>query len=317
MLTPALDARFQEPQGWRWGSFKNSQGLKIRFGTVTPENGIPSATVVILPGRGEFAEKYFETAHDLLKQDFSVWIMDWQGQGGSERPLPATPQRGVSPPFEYHVQDLHQFILEQVNATNADRIPMIMIAQSMGAHLGLRYLHKHPGIFKSAALSAPMLGLQATKSIPSCVALLLTKILSLFAKNSYAFGQHDWQPNAGELVSHDPYRSKIQKMWFESAPELRVGGVTNGWLYHALSSCKMMRRPDILRSIQTPCLIVKAGQETLIDNRAIDHAATLLPHVTFLNLSESGHEPLMETDTVRDAFFTAFRKLALETLKSF
>ena len=47
----------------------------------------PRGTVAILGGRGEFIEKYFEVAEDLLSRGLAVATMDWRGQGGSERPL--------------------------------------------------------------------------------------------------------------------------------------------------------------------------------------------------------------------------------------
>ena len=44
-------------------------------------------TVIVCPGRTEFIEKYFEVGRELQKMGFAVLILDWPGQGLSERLL--------------------------------------------------------------------------------------------------------------------------------------------------------------------------------------------------------------------------------------
>lgn len=84
---PDLEDRFLPPAEWRWHIFKNAKGRTLRFGSVFPENKVPEAVVIGLQGLGEFNEKYFELAHDLVKRGIAFWMMDWQGQGKSERHL--------------------------------------------------------------------------------------------------------------------------------------------------------------------------------------------------------------------------------------
>ena len=50
-------------------------------------------TVVIIGGRGDFAERYFETMRELMARGFAVASVDLRGQGGSER-LHRNPYRG-------------------------------------------------------------------------------------------------------------------------------------------------------------------------------------------------------------------------------
>jgi hypothetical protein len=81
---PALETRFLEPAGWRWGFITNGKGKKLRYGMVMPQNGKPDAVVVVLPGLSEFSEKYFEIASAMLAR---------AGLAGSGkiRPLPRQP----------------------------------------------------------------------------------------------------------------------------------------------------------------------------------------------------------------------------------
>ena len=144
---PDLEDRFLPPPGWRWHQFKNAKGRSLRFGSVFPENRVPEAIVIALEGLSEFSEKYFEVAHDLLKMDCAFWVLDWQGQGKSQRHL-KNPHKRHSSSFDEDVADLHFFIQEYVkhSAVHPDvgRIPLVMLGHSMGANIGLHYLHRHP-----------------------------------------------------------------------------------------------------------------------------------------------------------------------------
>ncbi len=317
---PHLEPRFLEPRGWRWHTLKTRQNKNLRFGTAFPDSRLPSAIIVILPGRAECAEKYFEIARDLLKRNLSVWILEWQGQGLSDRFIPQYPQRGHSLSFEQHVEDLQEFILEYVKHAcvhpDVGRIPMAMLAHSMGANIGLRYLHKNPGVFEAAAMTAPLLGIPAVDKIPA--GTIVARALSLLAGKSYAFQQKDWNPEPDPdnpvLYSTDPVRNEIFNAWLKSNPGLRVGGVTFGWIYNALSSCFFLRNPAVLNAIKTPCLIALAGKENLVDNDASRKASLHLPHARLLEFPGAGHEILMERDEVRSQFLDAFMLLIKETI---
>ncbi|MBP7721370.1 MAG: alpha/beta hydrolase [Alphaproteobacteria bacterium] len=311
LVPPQLEERFLEPPGWQWGTFKNKQGCSLRFGFVSPQK--PVAITVLLPGRNEYAEKYFEVARDLLKNDLAVWILEWQGQGLSQRLIEPYPQRCHSRAFIHHADDLHAFIEAHIKPAG---LPILMLAHSMGANIGTRFLDKYPGVFAAAAMTSPMYGILAVSKIPAAPVVSFT--LSLLAGKKYAFGQKDWsdENDGEEILSFDPVRSKIYHAWLRDNPELRSGGATFGWVYNAFASCRFLQRPGVLESIRTPCLIGVAGKEKIVDNNAIRIAASRFPRVRLLELPESGHEILMERDDTRNQFLRAFLVLVRENLKS-
>ena len=45
----------------------------------------PRGTFIILGGRGDFIERYFETTRELMARGFAVAVLDMRGQGGSQR----------------------------------------------------------------------------------------------------------------------------------------------------------------------------------------------------------------------------------------
>ena len=54
-------------------------------------------TIVLLTGRSDYMERYFETMRDLVARGFCVASFDWRGQGGSDRRQAA--QRHVPAPM--------------------------------------------------------------------------------------------------------------------------------------------------------------------------------------------------------------------------
>ena len=74
------------PGGLNVGEIKTSDGVKLRYAV---SDGPPGrrGTVCIFPGRADFIERFFETINDLHARGFAVSILDWRGQGGSQRML--------------------------------------------------------------------------------------------------------------------------------------------------------------------------------------------------------------------------------------
>src|SRR6187431_1557143 len=73
------------PEGARVGTFKTSDGVKLRYALFPKGPGAPKGTICLVHGRTEFIEKYFETIADFQSRGFAVATFDWRGQGGSQR----------------------------------------------------------------------------------------------------------------------------------------------------------------------------------------------------------------------------------------
>lgn len=328
--TPDLEPRFRQPEGWRWHNFTNPKGRKLRFGAVSPKSRIPDAVVVCLPGLSEFAEKYFEVANDLLDRNLAFWILDWQGQGHSDRHL-KNPHKRHSSGFDDDLADLHYFIMEYVKHASVHpdvgRIPLVMLAHSMGGNIGLRYLIDHPDMFACAAFSAPMTGIAATHALPLSIAVDVSALLRECFNMSYVFGGRDWSPHERDAESHtlfssDPVRAAIHNAWCQADPALQVGNVTFGWLNHALRSCAALQHAMGRNPVKIPCLFGLAERDRLVDNDATRKMAAKMPQAEILELRGSLHEILMERDEIRGKFLLAFENMLInnnvrEKLKPF
>ena len=319
---PDLEERFLEPAGWRWHHFERKPGRKVRFGSIFPKDSIPDAVVICLPGLSEFSEKYFETVRSLLDMNMAVWIMDWVGQGGSQRYL-KNPDKRHSAGFDEDVADLHYFILEYIKHSSVHpdkgRIKMALLGHSMGAHIGLRYLQEHPGMVECAGFTAPLAGITAVEAYPKPIAKLLLPLLALMG-TSYAPGPYkDWTPQmrsapTQDIFSSDPVRKNVHNAWCEFNRALATGHVTNKFLCAAVKSCDKLMAPGKLEKIETPCLIGVAGDEKIVSNTAIFNLSSRLPHVKILEMERAKHEILMETDDIREAFLDQFYALVQENI---
>ena len=75
------------PDDAKVGGVDTPDGVSIRYAHWQAVKRPSKGTILILTGRTEFIEKYFETVNDFRKRGFGVLVFDWRGQGGSERML--------------------------------------------------------------------------------------------------------------------------------------------------------------------------------------------------------------------------------------
>ena len=269
----------------------------------TPSRGV----CVLLHGQTEFTEKYIEVIGELCSRGFTVATFDWRGQGGSARLL--------DDPLKAHIADFAQYdddltsFLEQVVKPISPKPPLVL-AHSMGGHILLRSLHDRPGAFAAAALTAPMLGV-STRGYPAPVVGAVTALYNLFGKSSdYAWGMAERDPFLvtfdTQLVTSDRARYERTQDVLRARPAIRLAGPTWGWLKAATRSMARETAPGFAEAIQTPVLICGAGRDRIVLVEAERDFAKRLPHGTYVELEDSEHEILMENDTIRARFWTAF-----------
>ena len=76
----------------------SADGKRLRVGQWDSAPGVPQrGFCAILDGQTEFIEKYEEVSRELGHRGFAGAILDWRGQGGSERL--------VADPLKAHVAD--------------------------------------------------------------------------------------------------------------------------------------------------------------------------------------------------------------------
>ena len=290
-------------------------GMRVRLGHLRPA-GATRGTVVVLPGRAEFIEKYGETLSDLAGWGFAVAILDWRGQGGSDRYLPQR-DRGHVVQVEDYLADLAA-VMARLDHLRLPT-PYLMLSHSMGGHVGLRYLHAHPDRFAGSVMSAPMFGIRLVPTPEPLARVLCAAAMRVGAGTRYAPGQRDVDLAryvfARNRLTSSPERYAGLCRHVATTPELALGGVTYGWLGAALASIALTRRPGYPEAIPTPILVCQAGRELIVNNRAQIAAVRRLPNARLVRFPEARHELLFERDEIRDQVLTAFLDFADEVTR--
>jgi lysophospholipase len=294
------------PPGGTFKFIKTSDGIDLRTAHWPAPGGPAPGSVVLLQGRREFIEKYYEAIADLQDRGFEVYTFDWRGQGLSTRPL-ANRQKGYVESFDLFLSDLDQ-LMQKLVLPHGPR-PLYLVGHSMGGHLGLRFLHDHPGIFEKAALSAPMIDIEL--GIFGGLSRRLVKTMIPLGRSlNYALFQGDFSEKSRakevDLLSSDPERLQVEVAHYRENPALELGGVTYGWLDAAFRSIDVLRSPGYPEAIKTPILMMTAGADKVVSRAAQAKLAHRLPHCQHKTIAKARHEILMERDPLRNQFWKAF-----------
>ncbi len=276
-----------------------------------PQTGGNAAkgSVLILQGRTEFIEKYYETIGELCARGFAVAAFDWRGQGLSGRPLEDNHKGHVMDFSEYH-HDLDAF-LEQCVLPGLPP-PHTLLAHSMGAHIAVRYLHAHPQPFARAILCSPMAYIN-TAPLPHFAARAIAFLgVRLGKMESYVPGGGVYDPGRfafeGNPLTHDAARYAREAQLFQCRPELVIGSPTLGWLDAAYRSMAIVMQPEFGAAVKTPVLMLYGDQERVSLPRYQALLASRLGNCQALCLSGARHEILQETDDIRARFWAAFER---------
>lgn len=258
-------------------------------------------TALVLPGFGEFIEKYHETADDLLARGFEVYVLEWFGQGLSTRPLRNRGKVHV-PDFARYLLDLGRMVDTVLPPRDGAR-PRLAVGHSLGAHLLLRYLKTHPRAFDVVLLTSPMVDINYGR-MPRWLARAITgACCALGLSRRYLFGARDYDARRvrfeGNRLTADRARFHEAHAWIARNPELAVGGPTFGWLRAAQHSIRLTERAGFAADIRVPILMLAAAPDRVVSVEAARRLTRKLPSATHIEFTDAGHELLRERDEVR------------------
>ncbi len=258
-------------------------------------------TALVLPGFGEFIEKYHETADDLLARGFEVFVMEWFGQGLSTRPLRNRGKVHV-PDFARYLVDLGRMIDTVLPPRDGAR-PRLALGHSLGAHLLLRHMKAHPRAFDVLLFSSPLADINYGP-IPRWLArAIASTACALGLSRAYLFGARDYDRARVRFednrLTADRARFLEPHAWIARNPELAIGGPTFGWLRAAQRSIALTERPGFARDIRTPILTLAASGDRVVSVAAARRLSKELANATHIEFTDAGHELLQERDSVR------------------
>jgi lysophospholipase len=293
-----------------------ADGVNLRAARWTPQGA--HGTVVILNGRAEYIEKYYETTRDLLDMGFAVATMDWRGQGGSERQL-HDPMRAHIDDFGLYERDLRALVAD-VLTPHCPR-PWIGLCHSMGGAIIMQIAHSGRCPFDRLVLTAPMIAIYGRPE-PRTERRLVEIVDALGFGGLYAPGAggarpYSLYPFEGNVLTSDPARYARLQATLAAWPELGVGGPTIGWAHAAFRLMRRFAEPDFPRAVPTPTLVIASGADRVVDTRCIERFATRLRAGDLITLDGARHEIMIERDIHRDLFLRAFEPYAKGALTAF
>ncbi|MBB4198799.1 hypothetical protein CCR94_08985 [Rhodoblastus sphagnicola] len=264
-------------------------------------------TVVILQGRSEFIEKYYEIIGELLERGYFVVAFDWRGQGLSPRLL-ANPAKGHVLHSADYRHDLDALV-EQVLGPDAPK-PWFALAHSMGAAALFDHAAARGGSpFARVVATAPMLALHGFPGSDYARALADIFVFAGLSRMFIPGGGATMlceKRFEGNILSSDRPRFERTARIVAACPRLRLGEPTVGWVHAAYQLMDRLVEPGFAERINVPVLMLAAGDERLVSTPAVENLAKRLKNALCVVLPGARHEIMMERPEIRAKFWAAF-----------
>lgn len=294
------------PEGIFSSSFVTRDGKRLRYAICRNAPGPRRGTVVLLHGRNEAIEKYFETIRDLAGLGYTVATFDWRGQGGSERML-RNRSKGHIGDFDAYVRDLESFLQDIVLPDC--RGPYAILAHSMGGLVALTATPRLTNRIERIVVSAPLVALPRGRIGMTGLSWLTGALrlagLGRSSVRRWTRPGRGWAP-ATSLLTSDTRRFERNFRLVEAAPWLFLGNPTVAWLGAAIKAMRRLDDSDFVAQLQVPTLFVTAGADRVVSTPSAERLAWRMRSGHCLNLPHARHELMQEADRFREPFLAAF-----------
>ncbi len=285
------------PPGGAGHRVRAADGVGIRVGFW--RSGL-RGTVLILPGRGEYAEKYGRAAARLAAREYSVAVIDWRGHGLSDR-VGGHPTATHVQAFRDYLWDV-KAVVDFLDSSAAPR-PLHLLAHSMGGTVGLRALIEGLDA-ASVVFVSPLWGYNLSGAALTA-ARIVTGVVRVFGAletpvlkgarsraESVAFRKN-------VVTSHEPMFRWLRDQT-HTHPELGRTAPTARWVSEALAECRAL---ESLPSPDTPCLAIIGSEETVVRPEAVRDRVNRWSGGRLHVIPGCRHEPLMEAPAIRERAF--------------
>ncbi len=285
------------------GFFQGHRGVKLRYAIFRSETSVAKGTVIILQGRNESIEKYFETIRHITARGLWVATFDLRGQGKSDRQL-ADARRGHVRRFADYERDLDIF-LEEIVLPDA-RLPFFILGHSTGALIALSAAPRLVSRIDRMVLTAPFVALGGQKFSGAAIRHI-TRALSWLGLGSRSLSKDvSARPFDDNPLTSDPERFRRNRQILEMHPELGLGPPSARWLYETLTTMKRVTRPEHLYSITIPTVLLAPARDMIVPYAAQENLSRYFRAAQFIPVAGARHELLQEQDRYRAQALAAF-----------
>ncbi|HEY9056692.1 MAG TPA: alpha/beta hydrolase [Aurantimonas sp.] len=294
------------PPGISASSFRTPDGKRLRYAIAPSQLPRTRGTIILLQGRNEAIEKYFETIADLTRRGYMVMTFDWRGQGGSQRIIRNT-GLGYVRKFRNYVNDLESIVQDVVLPDC--RGPYAILAHSMGGLIALQASPRLMNVIERMVLSAPLIsfppGRIGLRGLNRMARIAQFVGLGRLPTHPFQARTHEPSPTTSVLTS-DPKRLERNQALAEAAPGLFLGSPTIAWLAAVSGAMVRLTDSDWIARLAIPTLIIAAGDDSVVATPAAERLAWRMRSGSSLTIPFARHELLQEADRFREPFLEAF-----------
>ncbi len=284
------------PENHVAGFMEGRGGVKIRYAVFRSKEREARGTVVLLQGRSECIEKYFETIEDLTARGLWVATFDWRGQAGSDRLVPGN-RAGHIARFADYEADLSLF-LERVVLPDA-RLPFFIVAHSTGALVALSQAPELENRIERMVLAAPFVALGGQSMSQRKIAII-ARLASLTGFGTRTFRKGDpLLEFEGNVVTSDRRRFARNAAIYAEHPELSISWPSARWLNEMLGAMARVTHQDHLTRIRIPTLLLCPTADPLVPRKAVDDLARIFRAARLIEIDGARHELFQEADRYR------------------
>jgi lysophospholipase len=284
------------------GYFETYDGHKLRYVVFRCQQPIAKGTVVILHGRNEFIEKYFETVRDLTAKGLWVATFDLRGQGGSAR-MHRDASRGHVRSFSDYERDLTSF-LDQIVLPDT-RLPFYLLGHSTGGLIALAAAPKLASRIERLVLSAPFVGLMGHDASPRLIRFLAGAACAVGLGSMQLTRKFKTQPFEQNPLTSDETRYRRNTAIATAHPELFLGPPTARWLSEAFKTIRRVSEPDHLFSISIPTILIAPTRDGVVPYANQERIARYFRAAQLVPIPGAKHELFQEKDAYRAAALAA------------
>lgn len=257
----------------------------------------PKGTIFLFPGRTENIEKYGRTARKIVKLGYSVFAIDWRGQGLSDR-LTSDPKTGHVGNFADYQRDARAMLFAAAELELPK--PWFLIGHSLGGCIGLRTVMDNSP-FSACVFTAPLWGINLPRFQRSAAWPLSWTAQLLGCGHYYAPGTNEESyvlttPFSKNRLTHDAEMYEYYRTITNALPEQQIGGPSLQWLYQAL---KETRHLASLGSPKIPCLTFCGALDEIVDTGAVQNRMESWTNGSFELLKNAKHDVLYEVSSIR------------------
>jgi lysophospholipase len=273
--------------GWRSVVEAASDGREILVSQWGPAS--PAVELLVLPGRGDITAKYSDLAANAERRGSRTTVVNWRGQGGS--------QRLDVPRGSLHVDDFDEYLLDLdvAQALISPNSPRLTVAHSMGGLIGFTALVADRMRTDRLVTTSPMLRFRA--SLPDWATGVIASLAVAGGRSrSWAPGEkwidpHDCTIETNMAVEDPAAFESLQRLRIDDSASL-VTGSTWGWTAAAVRAMADLRRAD-LSGFRTPSTIFTTRSDTSVDPNEHRRLASRLSTAELIELP-GGHDLLIE-----------------------